>query len=395
MRKNNESKAHATFSASSSERWLQCPGSIKLSRGMPNYETTYAREGTEAHKCFEILLSSADIITAAKNLKRSYPPEMVDHALTSVDEFLELYNQFSESKLFIENKIDSSRFTCPGQFGTLDAAVANYKSRHLVICDFKYGAGIAVEVEHNTQLIYYALGMLNRLGWSKFDSVELVVIQPRAEHHSGKTTRSIIYQAKELIPYGVRFKAGVKKALGENPPLKSGGHCKFCPAKIKCPELRDKSFQDAVIDFTPMEKKLVTVPRIEKVENIGRLLQACEKLEIFISAVRERAYNDLKSNKKVDGYKLVEKRSTRKWINEERFKLYINRWLGDEGYRPQEILSPAQFEKKFKKEKEIMNVFEKNITNKPGGVTIARAADKRKSINIFEATFGVLDDDTF
>ena len=50
-------KAHAKLSASSSERWLNCPGSIALiDKAPPPRESKYALEGTTAHECMEKML---------------------------------------------------------------------------------------------------------------------------------------------------------------------------------------------------------------------------------------------------------------------------------------------------------------------------------------------------
>ena len=41
--------AHAVLGASSSKRWMTCPGSVRLSEGMPNESSVYAAEGSAAH----------------------------------------------------------------------------------------------------------------------------------------------------------------------------------------------------------------------------------------------------------------------------------------------------------------------------------------------------------
>ena len=47
---------HARLSASSSARWLACPPSVKLTEGMPEKESEWAAEGTEAHRVAEVKL---------------------------------------------------------------------------------------------------------------------------------------------------------------------------------------------------------------------------------------------------------------------------------------------------------------------------------------------------
>ena len=45
----NKSTAHSKIGASSKDRWSQCPGSVRLSEGIPSISSAYAEEGTLAH----------------------------------------------------------------------------------------------------------------------------------------------------------------------------------------------------------------------------------------------------------------------------------------------------------------------------------------------------------
>ncbi len=54
-------KAHSELGASIAQRWMACPGSVRLSRGQPNYETTHSRAGTAAHALAEKCLRTGAI----------------------------------------------------------------------------------------------------------------------------------------------------------------------------------------------------------------------------------------------------------------------------------------------------------------------------------------------
>lgn len=41
---------HSELSASSAARWMNCPGSVARSRGIPREESIYSAEGTAAHE---------------------------------------------------------------------------------------------------------------------------------------------------------------------------------------------------------------------------------------------------------------------------------------------------------------------------------------------------------
>ena len=53
-------KVHATFSPSAAERWIACPGSVKLSENCPKTTSKYAEEGTLAHALAEQCLLTPD-----------------------------------------------------------------------------------------------------------------------------------------------------------------------------------------------------------------------------------------------------------------------------------------------------------------------------------------------
>lgn len=48
--------SHAYLSPSSSERWINCPPSMKLSEEFQEEASSYAKEGTEAHSLCEYKL---------------------------------------------------------------------------------------------------------------------------------------------------------------------------------------------------------------------------------------------------------------------------------------------------------------------------------------------------
>ena len=50
---------HAKLSASGSERWLKCTGSIKAEEGYANVSSIFALEGTAAHELAELALTQA------------------------------------------------------------------------------------------------------------------------------------------------------------------------------------------------------------------------------------------------------------------------------------------------------------------------------------------------
>ncbi len=384
---------HAVYSASGAERWLRCSGSIKLCASLPegsNRESPAAAEGTEAHACLEFLLKNRmQIDKAVKTAAKKYNPDMVAHALFAV-EWLEAQSvNHPGSIILCEMQVDSSPFTCDGQFGTLDAAVVREFGR-LTVVDYKYGMGTIVEPaddsgDCNPQLAYYALGLSHQYHHN-FSEVELVVIQPRAWHESGDTVRSAVFSMEHMLTWNDKFKAGVAATKAKNPPLAAGTWCKYCPAAVVCPEVKEKAFAQAQIVFSDAggiesvpEVTMLTLP------HLGTILDACDKLDVWIAKVREFAETTLERGGDVPGYKLVQKRGQRKWVDEERIAKEAKAKFGGDAFTDPKLLSPAQLEKAVKGSDDWVSA---RVKTESSGTALAKADDKRPAVATMEQIFG-------
>lgn len=383
MKSQTAPKQHSTYGASSSFRYLNCPGSIALSKkAPPPKESAYAKEGTDAHECLEKLVrdsTSSNIATC----REQYGNEMVEHALETVEWLKAKLKSMPGSKVLCEAKVDASHFTRPGEFGTLDLGIVSL-GRKLVVIDYKYGSGVAVNPEENTQMIYYALGLLKRYNYN-FSEVELVIKQPRAWHESGKTTRFWNVSLTELRNWEEKFKEGVKLCESEDAPLASGDWCKFCPATIICPEVKERSLKEAQIAFsdeTGIEK--LPEPKAILEKNLGVILTACERLETWIEKVREHALHVLESGGVVPGWKLVQKRSIRKYIDINEASKIAMEDFGEKAFSEPELLSPAQLEKALGAEN-VKDFITAQVTDVSSGVRLAPDTDKGKAVDPFKA----------
>lgn len=386
MQKISDEKAHAEFSASGSHRWLNCPGSHALSKNAPpQRESAYAAEGTKAHECLEFLLKNRQRLKqAVKTARKTYDEDMVEHALFATDYVLERLADYPNAMLLSETKVDSSPFTCTGQFGTLDVSIIDEFGR-LIVIDYKYGAGYAVDPEGddgtgNPQLTYYALALSHQYHHN-FAEVELVVIQPRAFHESGDVVRSFVMSMDDLIAWGPRFREGVMATSDAAAPLKSGTWCKFCPAATICPELKDNALKTAQVVFSDTEG-LVSAPEpgMLQLPDLGTVLAATYKLEDWIEKVREHATHVLERGGEVPGFKLVDKRSPRRWTDEERASADARKLFGDSAFTEPRLLSPAQLEKAQKKAPGLDAWVEARVTTASSGTTLVRDSDKRPAV---------------
>lgn len=159
-------RAHSALGASSAERWFNCPASPRLSEGMPNTSSTYARQGTAGHQVAEICLRGG---YAAKRF-RGTTQEVEGEVVAITDEMLDAIQIYLDTvrrdyrpgdRLIVEKRFDLSALH-PTMFGTCDAVLYRPSTGELKVYDLKMGRGYAVEVEKdgkpNRQLMYYAVG---------------------------------------------------------------------------------------------------------------------------------------------------------------------------------------------------------------------------------------------
>lgn len=331
-------KLHAKYSASGAERWLNCPGSIRQCEGIPPPPSSpHAERGTIAHALLESLL-----------LDEPEPKEVTAYGLTPEDrEAVREAVQYirgvqhechtEDTEFLVEVRVDLP-VSEPGQFGTVDVAIAEpFGTLHVM--DYKHGAGVLVEVNDNPQLAYYALGLAAKYDFN-FGEIKFHVVQPRAISATGESIRTKTFSVQDLKQWREKFEAGIKRTKAKNAELVPGEKwCRFCPAAVSCPALYDRQVKALEGEF---EKVLPTaLPPAE----IGRRLAILEKLSSYHTQLFDYAFKLAEAGVEIPGYALVEKRGTRKWTNIEEATIRAREFFGDLAFSQPELLSPAQLEK--------------------------------------------------
>lgn len=248
---------HAKLSASGSERWINCPGSIKLSENLPQPpDSRYALEGTKAHTLLEMWLRHAITSEFGFRIPDGYPTSMTQAVRDAVETVSEIWQKTNRAQIDLETKVSLS-FIHEEMWGTLDIRIVEHFGK-LFVLDYKHGAGIPVDVvdeekkatplNHNTQLIYYALGSAHEYNFD-FDEIVLGIIQPRALHHKGPD-RYAHLGVDTLRRYEDLFRKAVDEVHRPKPRFKAGKWCKFCIAQSICGEYRNAGHSDSAQAFS-------------------------------------------------------------------------------------------------------------------------------------------------
>ena len=269
-------RKHALCSASGAERWLNCPGSLHLSKDLPSEEPSiYAKEGTRAHEYAEKILRSwvdkgrPQGFPSLQELRELFPGPAHEDAFIPDEDEGRGYSMFDYVMTYVNLCIDEAdSFDPPGpsirieqklildegmkMFGTADfLATGRIGGEDVgVIVDLKYGKGKKVKTENNPQLAYYAVALL-KCSSKPLKSVKVRVVQPRIDEFYSERW----YTRKELKAWEEQFILGAENALwqlhGSRPRfLLDGPWCYFCPARKVCPQLEKKRHDKACKLFT-------------------------------------------------------------------------------------------------------------------------------------------------
>jgi len=173
------------------------------------------------------------------------PYELTDEQLDVANAYIETVRQEAEGgKLFVEQKFKLPFH--PEFWGTADAVIVSGNT--LKVIDLKAGRGVAVEADYagkiNPQLGFYALGAMFSVEERQWDSIEIIIVQPRL----GGVKRRLT-DMTELAELSRELVEAAELAEGDNPPFAAGSHCKFCLARATCPTLRDEVMRLARMDF--------------------------------------------------------------------------------------------------------------------------------------------------
>lgn len=368
------SRAHAVLSASSSARWLKCPPSAVAATMYPNTATEYTKEGTLAHEVAEIVaqrqLSAIDF--SRFPWRDDVTQEMISCASAYADYLQELITD-DNAVVLLEQRLDLTPWV-PDGFGTGDAIII--QGHRLDVVDYKYGKGVAVSAEDNSQMRLYGLGALNDFGdIYDIQEVGMHIFQPRINNISTE-----VLTDGELLSWGEAVKPIAKKAAKGEGDYCSGEHCRFCPHAGSCPTLSADCMK--VVNLGGGKAAVpILAPWM-----VADILKTEPMITGWLKAVKDKALSQLLNGEEIPGFKVVEGRGSREWQSEDEVEeLMESSGFHRDDYLKIELLSPAALEKSIGKKK-VSELVGSLIVTKPGSPTIAPESDKRKPYDRKEAS---------
>lgn len=381
---------HALLSASAAERWMNCPGSVAATQGIPDRTSSYAEEGTLAHRLCELKLRK--LFGIPESMGRSaykaeldsitsdplYQQEMDGCSDTYVEHIQETVMNFPQRPcISVEQRVDFSLIV-PDGFGTTDCIVITPTELH--IFDYKHGQGVPVSAVDNSQLKLYALGaiLMYRPFFLDLHDVYLHVIQPRLNNIS--VWQTTVY---ELLDWGTfTVKPAAELALSDDAPCIPGEkQCRFCRIRDTC---RARAEAAKVVKNSPMFGKLP--PTLTDAE-VGEAITLAKDVADWLKKLQDYAAKKLESGGAIPGYKLVEGRTTRVWDDQNAaFADMRANGIDDALLFERVPLSVAKLEKAIDK-KLFAKIAAPHVTVSPGKPTMVPETDPRKPWSAAKADF--------
>lgn len=418
---------HSAFSPSSSKMWLTCAGSLIPNILADDETSKEAAEGTVAHTVAETWLKHGR--KAAKALVGK--TEYVDgHAIEITDEMLgyvKLYVEWNRDieqeavEVFTETRVDFSDLTpIPDQGGTADHAALveiepGMANRYeLVVTDLKYGKGVRVIAEGNTQAKLYGYGFWRKLK-DRYDIVQLRLRIAHPRLTDGFT--EVVVPIEELLEFAAYVKKRAKAAWRfDAPRTPSDEACQWCKVKGTCGaaykflaevtsdvfeddddeweeprafsrEEQEEANADLEDELGPEPFKPVNPVRLST-KSLAKILRYRSTMEKFFSAVEAELLDRAISREEdIPGWKLVEGRTIRRWPDNEAhvFKRLRKLGLHEDAIYKLDMISPAQAEEKLVAKTGLKKDAAAKLINAlaikpPGGKSLVRTSDNRKAL---------------
>ncbi|WP_312637005.1 DUF2800 domain-containing protein [Oscillibacter sp.] len=384
---------HARKSPSSAHRWIHCPASIKLSEGIPTTTSPYAEAGRLAHSIAELKARKRFSVLTKRAFNAQLKKLQEDeHYAAEMDGYTDLYVETLEQHamafhsapfIALETSVPVGIFTQEvkenGSAATGTADCIQIAEGVLWITDYKNGAGVPVDADHNPQMMLYALGALAMYALVYGDSIQAIkttIVQPALHSVSDwEISRA------ELEAWGREVLTPAAMLADSEDPGEPcpGDWCRFCPLKNQCRERANK-----VLAVEAFGKKL---PPLLSDAEVGQALQRAEGLVAWYKDLQDYALQSCLEGKQITGFKAVEGRSSRAWDDlDAAFADIQQHGVAEAILWERKPVTVAALEKALGK-KTFIEAAGGHVTVSPGKPTLVSESDKRPGFNAAAQAF--------
>lgn len=283
---------------SSAATWLVCSGSVVMREAFPETsedgDSDVTEDGTACHwlasEIWEVRFPEEGSLSPNHRV-------LTEEMFEGVDMYHDTLRcpRWAGADVYCEKPMRFD-FIWPGMTGTPDAWTY-HPQLGIRVVDLKFGFRF-VEVMDNTQLSLYALAVGRLLQLPPSTPVELVIVQPRANHRSGpvRTWRTTLGQL-ELIVQPLRDAAA--RAMSPHPMCVANPGCLDCAGAHAC-----DTFHNAT--WGAVELTYAASPHLLSPQELGRELslldEAASKIKARLAALKVQAEDEIRRGKILPGW---------------------------------------------------------------------------------------------
>lgn len=351
---------HYPHGGSTAARQIVCPSwQIEAKKNPGTGSSIYAEEGTALHDVMEQLMEDSALSPQDFLDKEVNDITLDEDHVERLDMALAAFKQLTKKFAPLDDFLTEVTVELTDEIGgTCDLLL--YGPKDAIVLDWKFGQGVAVSPVDNAQGMFYAMCAEHEMP-NLFEGkrITIAIVQPMPSQQTHETL-----QLWELPPKQFKlFKSAYMKSINAI-GYQTGPHCQFCPGAATCPEKTGQA-----------QKALMLDP--QQVNALTTSLDMALELKGWIKSVESMAHEQMEAGTKLEGYKLVQKRATRKWSDEKdvETKLRRKRIKVVDFMAPAKLKSVAQLEKLKGLD---MSVVAAYIIKSSTGTTIAKESDPRE-----------------
>lgn len=428
---------HALLSPSKAHLWLTCLGGLAAAKHITERSTNrYAAEGTVYHDVsrraltdgldciayvgdryevegFEFVVDEANAEEAQKyvDIIRAIP----GRRFVEVD--LEYSTLLGLPKFTPYTDAEGKEHQQPVAAGSGDAVILDYENKVIHVVDLKFGRGDIVYAKENPQLRLYGAAAVARydlLGITDEWLCKMYIVQPRAGHYDDEAINVGELKAwteKQKRPANRAYTLYTSPHLASPSDLTPGDkQCRWCPLSGNCVAQRDR-----VLGMFPKTRAAEVTQLLTSLDDVQltELLDSADEIERALSAARAEALSRALRGVVLPNWKLVQGRRGNRKLDEKAHMALdvptmleigieepdpegggmpvedaIHFALKDKAYKPRELLTAAQLEKKLTKAAPLLwAALQPYITQSEGAPGLERMEDPRPPLVIVSPEF--------
>lgn len=319
---------HKQLSPSGADRWMNCPGSIRMEAGYPDKSSPAAEDGTKTHFLLEEWLKSGK--PPIVGMEYDSPVGRFRHTedrherLTFTtgyiyDRVVEMDEEFgTDTTLISEQFIDSDlAFGRDDMGGTVDVQLIN--TNFLELVDLKDGMN-PVDAKDNNQLQIYAINLIYKLMMENFiiEKVRLTIVQPKMRFNGESGISSWDVTTDYLMGKVKDFLEAAKATDDPDAPLIPGEkQCKYCKHGASCSVKNTFIFESSGINFEDVTNLPAEIVKVEENhisnDRLREIILAAPLMRSMLDHVEEEALRRFQIGQPVEGLKVIRGRGSKTW----------------------------------------------------------------------------------